>query len=134
LEGLALNRSPRKLLAFIGITFALSWTLAALPSALGIKSWQAEWQAVGVAIMFMLALSAIAVQKLVCKKPLKGPLGISFKLNRWWLVAWLLPLPIAFAIMGISLLFPGVSFSPDLLGFFERHLGRIQNAKGNLTI
>jgi membrane protease YdiL (CAAX protease family) len=118
--GLALDRSPRKLLAFIGMTFAFSWTLAALPLALGIKSWQAEWQVVGVAIMFMPAVSAIAVQKLVCKEPLKGPLGISFKLNRWWLVAWLLPLLIAFATMGISLLVPGVSFSSDLSGFFER--------------
>jgi hypothetical protein len=36
-------------------------------------------------VMFTPAISAILVQKLIYKEPLKEPLGISFKLNRWFL-------------------------------------------------
>jgi membrane protease YdiL (CAAX protease family) len=41
-------------------------------------------------------------------------------LNRWFLVAWLLPPVIAFAVLGVSLLFPGVEYSPEMAGMLER--------------
>jgi membrane protease YdiL (CAAX protease family) len=63
--------------------------------------------------MFMPTLSAVVVQKLIYKAPLKTPLRINFLPNRWFFVAWLLPLLIAFATFGVALLFPGVTFSPD---------------------
>jgi hypothetical protein len=75
---------------------------------------------IGVVFMFMPMMSAVLVQRFVCREQLKGPLGIYLKLNRWWLVAWLLPLLITLATIGISLLIPGISFSPDLSGYFER--------------
>ncbi len=78
---------------------------------------------IGTAIMFIPMTSAIVVQKFY-KEPIK-PLGISFKINRWWLVAWLLPPLIAFATMGISFLIPEVTYSPDIAGFFERFEGII---------
>ena len=68
---------------------------------------------VGVIYMFMPALCAVVVQKLIYKAPLKKPLRINFRPNRWFLVAWLLPVLIAFATFGVALLFPGVTFSPD---------------------
>ena len=63
---------------------------------------------------------AIIVQKFIYKESLKEPLGISFKLNRWFVVAWLLPPVVAFATLGVSLLFPGVEYSPEMAGMFER--------------
>jgi membrane protease YdiL (CAAX protease family) len=38
----------------------------------------------------------------------------------WFLVAWLLPVIIAFATLGVSLLFTGVEYSPGMAGIFER--------------
>lgn len=38
-------------------------------------------------------------------------LGISIKVNRWFAVAWLLPVIFVFASLGLSLLFPSVEFS-----------------------
>ncbi|OGD54383.1 abortive infection protein [Candidatus Bathyarchaeota archaeon RBG_13_38_9] len=70
--------------------------------------------------MFVPSIIAIALQKMVCKEPLKKPLGISFKPNRYFLVAWLLPLTIALATLGISLLFPGIEYSPGMEGLIER--------------
>jgi membrane protease YdiL (CAAX protease family) len=70
--------------------------------------------------MFIPMTVAIMVQRSVYKEPLKEPLGISFRLNRWFLVAWLLPPVIACAALGVSLLFPGVAYSPEMEGMFER--------------
>jgi membrane protease YdiL (CAAX protease family) len=63
---------------------------------------------------------AIVVQKFIYKEPLKQPLGISFKLNRWFIVAWLLPPIIAFASLGVSLLLPGTEYSPTMEGLLDR--------------
>jgi membrane protease YdiL (CAAX protease family) len=65
----------------------------------------------GVAYMFMPMTSALVVQKLLYKAPLKEPLRINYRPNRWFLAAWLLPPFIALATLGVSLLIPGVTFS-----------------------
>jgi membrane protease YdiL (CAAX protease family) len=44
---------------------------------------------------------------------LKQPLRIHFRPNRWFVVAWALPVLINFAAFGVALLFPGVTFAPD---------------------
>ena len=75
--------------------------------------------AVLVLYMFVPMTMAIIVQKFVYREPVKE-LGISWKLNRWFLVAWLLPAGIAFAILGASLLFLGVEYSPQMAGLFDR--------------
>ena len=61
----------------------------------------------------MPTLCAVVVQKLIYRAPLKKPLRISFRPNRWFLVAWLLPFLLAVATFGVALLFSGVTFSPD---------------------
>jgi len=70
--------------------------------------------------MFIPMTVVIVLQKLVYKEPVIKPLQVSFKLNRWFLTAWLLPPVIAFATLGVSLLFPGVEYSPDMAGMFEK--------------
>ncbi len=134
-----MNEKVKRLGLFIGITFVLSWLLVALFFA-----FEGKWNnptsvmIVGTAIMFIPMISAILVQKFIYKKPLKKPLGISFKLNRWWLVAWLLPPLIAFATIGVSLLISGINYSPEMIGFFERFEGiipaeQLQQMKTQMT-
>ena len=110
---------------FIGITLFLGWFIPILFLVFGGKWGTLDAHILGMAIMFTPMTSAILVQKFVYKEPLKKPLGISFKLNRWWLVAWLLPPFIAFATVGISSLIPGISYSQEMTGFFERFEGII---------
>ena len=105
---------------FIGMTFALSWFIAILFFTFGGKWGTPSAIIVATAFMFMPMVSAVLIQKILYKEPLKKPLGISFKLNRWFLMAWLLPPIIAFATFGVSLLFPGVEYSPEMAGMFER--------------
>jgi membrane protease YdiL (CAAX protease family) len=47
-------------------------------------------------------------------------LGFSFRPNRWFLVAWLLPPLLALATLPVSLLFPGVQYAGDLAGLSDR--------------
>jgi len=117
-----MNEKIKKVGLFVGITFSLSWFIAILFFALGGKWNTPAAQITAMVIMFMPMTSAIIVQKFIYKEPLK-PLGVSFKLNRWWLLAWLLPPLIAFATIGVSLLIPGVAYSPEMTGFFERFVG-----------
>jgi uncharacterized protein len=65
-------------------------------------------------------LSVLIVEKVIHKEKIKANLLISFKLNRWFAVAWLVTPLIAFGTLGISLLFSNVSFSPDMAGMMKR--------------
>jgi membrane protease YdiL (CAAX protease family) len=111
----------KKAILFIGLTFFVSWSLAVLFFALGGK-----WGTIGSLVMaagymFIPTVVAIIVQKFIYKEPLKQPLGISFRLNWWFLVAWLLAPVIVFASIGVSLLFPGVEYSSSMAGLLERY-------------
>ncbi len=115
-----MSEKARRIGLFIGITFAISWFMAILFVASGGKWNTPGAMAVGVAYMFIPMISAILVQKFIYKEPVKKPLGVSFKLNRWWLVAWLLPPLVALATLGVSLCMPGVEYSPEMAGLLER--------------
>jgi membrane protease YdiL (CAAX protease family) len=110
----------RKAALFVGLTYLVSYLLVFLYSAL-VGSWTMPNAVVlGVVYMFVPTMVVFIVQKGVFKEPLKEPLRISFKLNRWFLAAWLLPPLIACASMGVALLLPGVHFSPEMEGMIER--------------
>ncbi|MCK5242935.1 CPBP family intramembrane metalloprotease [bacterium] len=115
-----MHRNSIKIILFIGLTFFFCWLMVALFFVFGGK-WDTPASFGMIAIyMFMPMVVAIIVQKFIYKEPLKEPLGISFKLNRWFVVAWLLPPVLAFATLGVSLLFPGVEYSTEMAGMFER--------------
>lgn len=69
--------------------------------------------------MFIPMTIAVVLQKFIDKAPLKS-LGISFKPNKWFLAALFLPLILAFLTFAISLFIPGIQYSPDMQGMFER--------------
>lgn len=104
---------------FIALTFLVNWLMLGLFLTFG-EGWNsAATPVVLVAYMFVPMLIAILVQKLVKHEGVIKPLQVSFKLNRWFLVAWLLPPLLAIGAMGVSLLFPGVQYSPDMAGVFD---------------
>ncbi|MEK7847611.1 MAG: CPBP family intramembrane glutamic endopeptidase, partial [Chloroflexota bacterium] len=112
--------NTRKAGLFLGLTFSASWLMAGLFYILGGRWNTPAAVAVAVAYMSVPMTAAIIVQKVIFREPLRGPLGISFRPNRWFLVAWLLPPATAFATIGVSLLLPGVEYSPEMAGMFER--------------
>lgn len=85
------------------------------------KSYSAPWLAMAIYIMFTPLISASITQKLIFRQNIMKPLGVSFLLNRWFLVALLLPAILALGSTAASLCFPGVSLTvdPTEASFFE---------------
>ncbi|HEY9766538.1 MAG TPA: CPBP family intramembrane glutamic endopeptidase [Chroococcales cyanobacterium] len=109
----------KKAWQFIGATYLISYLLAGLFTLFGGDSKSPGFMFLGLIYMFVPMSVAIFMQKRIEKKPLRE-LGISFRWNRWFFVAWFLPVLIAIAAFGVSLLFPGVTFSPGMEGMFAR--------------
>lgn len=112
--------SSRRSALFIGLTLAVSWTAALISYLAGVRWNTPAAQAFAVGYMFVPAIVAVVLQRMVFREAVKGPLGVSFRLNRWFVVAWLLPPVLAFAALGVSLLLPGVEYSPEMEGLFGR--------------
>lgn len=66
----------------------------------------------GAGSMFVPILAVIFTQ-LIFKEPVLNGLGISFKFNRWWWIGWLLMPVFAMAVLGVTLLMPGATWTPD---------------------
>jgi membrane protease YdiL (CAAX protease family) len=119
-ETVPFSHRRNKVVLFLILAFGLSWLIAGVFYALGGRLGTPVATLVLLLYMFMPMTSAIIVQKAIYREPLRGPLGISFRPNRWFLVAWLTPPIAALATIGVSVLLPGVSYSPDMAGFFDR--------------
>lgn len=61
----------------------------------------------------LIPLLAVIFTQLIFKEPVLKGLGISFKLNRWWWIGWLLMPVIAMMVLGVTLLMPGANWTPD---------------------
>ena len=61
----------------------------------------------------LLPMLAVIITQLIFKEPVLGGLEISFKINRWWVIGWLLMPVAALAVLGVTLLMPGAKWTPD---------------------
>jgi membrane protease YdiL (CAAX protease family) len=116
--------NKKKVLSFLGLTFLVDWLLAGLMYLSGGKLNTTGGLAMSIAYMFVPMIMAIVVTKLIYHEPIKEPLGISFRPNRWWLAAWLIPPAISLGAFGVALLFPHVTYSPEMAGIYE-HFGKV---------
>ncbi len=110
----------RRAATFLGLTFLVNWSFALLFFVSGGRWGTPVGLAFGAAYMFVPMLVALLLQKGIYHEPVKEPLGISFRPNRWFLIAWLLPPVIAAATFGVTLLLPGIEYAPQMQGMFER--------------
>lgn len=111
----------RKVLLFVALAYLGSWGLLGIFVLAGGRLDTLAGAALAIAYMFVPMLAALVVQRGVYGQPVREPLGISFRVNRWWLVAWLLPVVLLVGTIGASLFMPGVSFAPGLEGLVERY-------------
>jgi len=113
--------NSRKIAIFLIITFILAIVVGSIPALLKLE-WQGSTAAViGVIYMLFPALTAIFVQKVLYHEPVIEPLKVSFKLDKWFALAWILPVLLALAAIPVETLFPGVSYSPDMAGMVEHY-------------
>jgi uncharacterized protein len=104
---------------YLGFTFGLSYLTGFIAYFLHLNKNMPLFMAFGVVYMFFPAIAVLIVQKGLYKQGIKES-GISWKINKWWYVAWLSMPIISILTIGVTLLFPGISFSPEMAGMFER--------------
>jgi membrane protease YdiL (CAAX protease family) len=108
-----------KSIQFIVLTCLVSWAAAGTAIFLGLRKAEGlAYTVFAAAYMLLPALCAIILQIIHKEKPFRN-LGISFRLNRWFLVAGVVPIVCSFMALGISLLFPNVSFSAGYEGLLS---------------
>jgi CAAX protease family protein len=111
----------RKALLYLVLTFFFCWIILPIYFALGGKFNSPYTLPVLLIYMFVPMTMAIIVQRVVYHEPVREPLGIRFKWNRWFFYAWFVPPLLAIASMGVNLLLPGISFSPAMEGMYQRY-------------
>lgn len=106
-------------LRFLALTFGVSWAMAGLFALTG-RPWAGiATVVVGVPYMFGPAIAAALTQRHQGEAVL-APLEVRFNPNWGWIAAWLIPVGLSLAAMGVSLLMPGVSYSPGMEGLLAR--------------
>jgi membrane protease YdiL (CAAX protease family) len=106
---------------FLLLTFIISFSIAgAYKLITGETVGNISYTIMGAIYMFVPMISVIIVKKLIFKEKLRSDLQISFKINTWFFEAWLIMPLITFGALGISLLFPGVAYNPEMTGLAER--------------
>ncbi len=103
----------KKILIFLAFCFGISWLSAGIFYLCGID-YQSVWGFLFATVyMFFPLVSVLLTQLVTGEKPLSD-IGVSFRLNKWWWLGWLviIPLPILLSIP-VSALFPGVSIGAD---------------------
>ena len=114
-------KTINKTTLFLLLTFGISFSLAGIYKFLGGQgTGTLEFTILGAIYMLIPAISVIIVKKLIHKEKIKTDLLISFKINRWFFVAWLLMPVIIFSTIGFNLFFPNVTYNPELTGFLNR--------------
>ncbi|HEV3029866.1 MAG TPA: CPBP family intramembrane glutamic endopeptidase, partial [Planctomycetota bacterium] len=102
---------------FVALTFALSWGIVGLSYIAGAEQSTIARFGVRLSIMFVPMGVAIILQKALYREAVFDPLGVSFQVNRWFAVGWLLPPVLAAATIAPALALPGVKllYSPGHL-------------------
>ena len=103
----------KKILIFLAFCFGISWLSAGIFYLCGIE-YQSVWGLLlGIAYMFFPLASVLITQLITGEKPFSG-IGLSFRLNRWWWLGWLVIIPVLILLsLPVSALFPGVSIDAD---------------------
>jgi CAAX protease family protein len=108
-----------KSLLFLLIAFGGSWAIAFTYFEFFGSEYSWRFAAMGALYMFAPGFAACVVQRAYGEKIAK-PLGVSFRINRWFFVAWLLPPLLTVAAAGVSVSMPGayLTLDPDQSNIF----------------
>lgn len=64
-------------------------------------------------VAMLLPLLAVVMTQVIFKEPVFRGIGVSFKMNRWWLIGWVLMPLVSLATVGVTLLMPGAEWNTD---------------------
>ena len=109
----------KRTMQFIILTCTLSWAIAGTAILLGLRNtYNIAYTVFAASYMFLPAICSILLQIIHKEKPFRN-LGISFRFNRWFIIAGIVPIVYSFMALGINLLFPNSSFSATYEGLLS---------------
>lgn len=103
--------TTNKSIAFLALTFTFSWGVAIGGWALGFHNNPGAAIFTLAATMFGPALAALVCAFVFEKNRRVEALGLRFKPNLWWLIAWLIPLALAAASVALTVLLSDREFA-----------------------
>ncbi|MDD4409331.1 MAG: type II CAAX endopeptidase family protein [Candidatus Pacebacteria bacterium] len=118
----------KKIYQALGLCFLLSWGLAGVSKFSGIEYKGSNGLILAVLYMLMPAISVIILSKFFWKEDLKK-WGLSRPKLPWFVIAWVFPIVIAFCVIPVSTLFPGIIFSPGMEGILAKYSGSPEQLK-----
>ena len=114
-------KAVNKTTLFLILTFVISFSIAGIYKLMGgTSTGTIGFTILGTIYMFIPTISVLIVKKLIHKEKIMTDLLISFKINKWFFVAWLLMPIIMFSTIGINLIFPNVAYNSEMTGFLNR--------------
>lgn len=102
----------KKLKVFLSVCFGISFVAGGVFHCLGLDFSSTYGMSFASAYMLIPLISVIITQLIFGEKPFSD-VGVSFKINKWWFVAWLLMPVVNILAMFASTLLPGVSLDPN---------------------
>ena len=131
-----------KTILVLSLIFVISYSMAGLFILFGGKLKTTPGLILSIAYMFTPMLSVLIVEKGIHREKIQQSLRISFRINSWFLVAWLIMPVIGFGAFGISLLFPGIDYAPGMEGIMKQYeniltpeqLEQMRNSMGTLPV
>lgn len=106
----------------VGLYIALTYLITFFGMFIYVRKGGAWTLPAAMVYMFVPAFVAILVQRGIYKQPWLGPFRLSLRLNRWFLIAGLIPVLLLFAVVAMSTLVPGVSLSAGANDILERQV------------
>ena len=117
-----MKTETKKGLSFTIIAYLCVWLLVGAFWLSGKTTVSPLWAVVASVCMFM-PLVATIITQMLNHEPVLGSIGIRWKINHWWFVAWLLPVAMTMGIIAFSCLMPGTHFvkeSPLLMEALDK--------------
>ena len=118
-----MNMNTRKLITYILCAFIPMIGIGVVMNSIGAASASMDPATVNPisailgallsSVAMLLPMLAVIITQLVNKEPVFKNLDINFKVNRWWVIGWILMPVIALGVLGVTLLMPGAKWSPD---------------------
>lgn len=102
----------KRLKVFLYVCFGISFIAGGAFHFLGGDLSSANGMSFASAYMLIPTISVLITQK-ICGEKLFSNVGVNFKINKWWIVAWLLMPVVNILAMFASTLLPGVSLDPN---------------------
>jgi membrane protease YdiL (CAAX protease family) len=103
----------KKILIFLAFCFGISWLSAGIFHWCG-GDYKSVWGFLLGIVYMLFPLISVLLTQLVTGEKLFSGIGLSFKLNRWWWLGWLVIIPLIVLLsLPVSALFTSMSISGD---------------------